>query len=114
MYFMGIDIGSLSCDSVLIDESADVLAASVVPTGARNIEAIKRATRETLDQAGVSESDVVNLKSQIISKDIVAVDAAAAKLFGNDPAKIKYIAQANAMNLGEIDLAKLKINRIIL
>jgi uncharacterized protein (DUF362 family) len=63
---------------------------------------------------GVSESDVVNLKSQIISKDIVAADAAAAKLFGNDPAKIKYIAQANAMNLGEIDLAKLKINRIIL
>ena len=63
---------------------------------------------------GVSESDVVNLKSLLISKDIVAADTAAAKLFGKDPGDIKYITEANSMGLGEMDLAKLKINRIIL
>ena len=63
---------------------------------------------------GVSKSDVVTMKSQIISTDIVAADAAAAKLFGKEPEDIEYIKMANNMNLGEIDLGKLNINRIIL
>jgi uncharacterized protein (DUF362 family) len=63
---------------------------------------------------GVSKSDVVNMKSQIISTDIVAADAAAAKLFGKEPQDIEYIKMASDMNLGEIDLDKLNINRIIL
>lgn len=63
---------------------------------------------------GVSESDIVTLKSQIISTDIVAADSAAAKLFGKEPSSIKYISYANEMNLGTMDLSKLNINRIIL
>lgn len=63
---------------------------------------------------GVSKSDVVTMKSQIISTDIVAADAAAAKLFGKEPQDIEYIKMASDMNLGEIDLDKLNINRIIL
>jgi uncharacterized protein (DUF362 family) len=63
---------------------------------------------------GVSEADVVTLKSQIISSDIVAADAAAAKLFGKEPGDIEYMKIASEMNLGEIDLGKLNINRIIL
>ncbi|MEJ2506865.1 MAG: DUF362 domain-containing protein [Ignavibacteriaceae bacterium] len=63
---------------------------------------------------GVSKSDVVNMKSQIISTDIVAADAAAAKLFGRDPQDIEYIKYASDMKIGEIDLSKLNINRIIL
>ncbi|MFC2094388.1 DUF362 domain-containing protein [Bacteroidota bacterium] len=63
---------------------------------------------------GVSKADVVTLKSQIISPDIVAADAAAAKLFGLKPEDIDYIEIANKMKLGEIDLNKLNINRIIL
>lgn len=58
MYFLGIDIGSLSCDAVLIDENKKVLASSVVPTGARNREAIERATNEVLRAAGVSEKEI--------------------------------------------------------
>ena len=63
---------------------------------------------------GVSEADVVTLKSQIISTDIVAADAAAAKLFGKDPSDIDYIKFADEMKIGTMDLSKLKINRIIL
>lgn len=63
---------------------------------------------------GVSKGDVVLMKSQIISTDIVAADAAAAKLFGMEPEDIPYIKLAAEMNLGKMDLSKLNINRIIL
>jgi len=63
---------------------------------------------------GTSRGDVVLLKSQIISPDIVAVDAAAAKLFGMEPADVEYIKFANDMKLGTMNLSKLNINRIIL
>jgi uncharacterized protein (DUF362 family) len=63
---------------------------------------------------GVSKGDVVLMKSQIISTDIVAADAAAAKLFGLEPATISYIKLASDMKLGQMDLSKLNINRIIL
>ena len=46
MYFLGIDIGSLTCDAVIIDGSGKQVAWSVIPTGARNIESIERARRE--------------------------------------------------------------------
>jgi (R)-2-hydroxyacyl-CoA dehydratese activating ATPase len=55
MYYLGVDLGSLSCDAVLLDQTGTVLAASVVPTGARNREAIARATQEVLGMANVSE-----------------------------------------------------------
>lgn len=61
---------------------------------------------------GVSVADVMMYKSQIISADIVAADAASAKLFGSDPMDIGYIKIAGEMGLGETDLAKLSIDRI--
>ncbi|MCP5062281.1 MAG: DUF362 domain-containing protein [Ignavibacteriae bacterium] len=63
---------------------------------------------------GVSEADVVTMKSQIISTDMVAADSAAAKIFGKDPADIDYIKIADEMKIGTMDLSKLNINRIIL
>jgi len=63
---------------------------------------------------GVSKGDVVLMKSQIISTDIVAADAASAKLFGKEPEEISYIKLAAEMNIGTMDLSKLNINRIIL
>lgn len=62
---------------------------------------------------GVSKDDVITMKSQIVSTDIVAADAAAAKLFGVDPAKIDYIRIANEMNLGVMNLDKISIYRKI-
>lgn len=61
---------------------------------------------------GVSEEDVVMMKSLILSKDIVAADAAAAKLFGTEPANVPYIKLAHDAGLGTMDLTKLSINRI--
>ncbi len=61
---------------------------------------------------GVSAGDVVPMKSQIVSTDLVAADAAAARLFGMDPADVRHITLASRMNLGRMDLGALKINRI--
>jgi uncharacterized protein (DUF362 family) len=61
---------------------------------------------------GVSVSDIALMKSLIISEDIVAADAASAKLFGVDPASIDHIRIAAEMGVGRIDLDKLNINRI--
>ena len=63
---------------------------------------------------GVSKEDLVTMKSLLISRDIVAVDAAAAKLFGTDPGEVEYIRKADEMKLGVMDLNKLSINRIIM
>jgi uncharacterized protein (DUF362 family) len=61
---------------------------------------------------GVSVEDVVTMKAQIISTDIVAADAAAAKLFGMKPEDIRYIQIASDMKIGRKDLDKLNIKRI--
>jgi len=62
-YYLGIDVGSLSCDAVLVDGSGQPLAWTVVPTGARNLESIERARREVLASAGVGPEAVEALVS---------------------------------------------------
>jgi uncharacterized protein (DUF362 family) len=61
---------------------------------------------------GVSVKDVVTMKAQLISTDIVAVDSAATKLFGMKPEEIRYIRLAAAVKTGRMDLDKLNIKRI--
>lgn len=61
---------------------------------------------------GVSVEDISLHKSQIISTDMVAADAAATKLFGLEPEDIRYIQYAADSNIGEMDLTKLVIERI--
>jgi len=61
---------------------------------------------------GVSTEDVIMLNSLLISRDIVAADAAAAKLFGMEPEEVPYIAIADEMGLGTMDLSSLSIQRI--
>ena len=58
MFYLGVDVGSLSCDAVLIDEEGSLKAWSVVPTGARNLEAIERARGEVLASAGVTDEAI--------------------------------------------------------
>jgi predicted CoA-substrate-specific enzyme activase len=57
-FYLGVDVGSLSCDAVLITDEERIVAWSVVPTGARNREAIARARDEVLRAAGVSAQDL--------------------------------------------------------
>jgi len=63
---------------------------------------------------GTSRDDVVEMKSQIISTDMVAADAAAAKMFGTEPDKIPHIAMAHDLKVGTKNLDKLSIKRIVL
>jgi predicted CoA-substrate-specific enzyme activase len=63
MYYLGIDIGSLSCDAVLIDRDENVLASSVIPTGAKNKEAIMRVTDDVLRITGLSRNDIHGIVS---------------------------------------------------
>jgi uncharacterized protein (DUF362 family) len=61
---------------------------------------------------GVSVEDVMRLDNLIISRDIVAADAAATKIFGLEPDDIPYIVIADEMGIGTKDLSTLNINRI--
>lgn len=63
MHYLGIDIGSLSCDAVIVDGDGQVVASSVVPTGARNAEAIARSKAEALAASGLAEGDIAALVS---------------------------------------------------
>ncbi len=61
---------------------------------------------------GISTGDLVMMKSQLISTDIVALDVAGAKLFGIDPNEVRYIKVAEEMKVGRADLENLNIKRI--
>jgi uncharacterized protein (DUF362 family) len=61
---------------------------------------------------GVSQADIVMKKSLIISTDMVAADAAAAKIFGSEPADIPHIKIAHEMGVGNMNLDELNIERI--
>ncbi len=58
MFYLGIDIGSLSCDAVLIAESGAIEAWTVVLTGARNKEAISKARLSVMEKNGIGEDEV--------------------------------------------------------
>ena len=61
---------------------------------------------------GTGPGDVVMMKSQILSSDIVAADTAAARLFGMKEEEVRHIMIAAEKGLGQGDLNKLKIKRI--
>lgn len=62
---------------------------------------------------GVSEDDIVLMKSLIISTDMVAADSAAARLFGSNPAQIGHIRIAHEMGIGNMDLESQSIHRMV-
>lgn len=62
-YFAGIDIGSLTCDAVIIDGSAQTISSAIVLTGARSRNAIETAYQAALDAADLGRDRVVGLVS---------------------------------------------------
>ncbi len=58
MYYLGLDIGSLSCDAVIIDGEGTILAWAVVPTGARNRRSLARVRAQALENAGLPADSV--------------------------------------------------------
>ena len=61
---------------------------------------------------GISKEDLVLMKSQILSTDWVAADAAGAMMLGLEPKDIGYIPIAHNMGVGNMNLDTLEINRI--
>ena len=61
---------------------------------------------------GVSVADITTMKYQLISPDIVAIDTAAAKVFGIQPQQVRHIALAEAEGAGTSNLDSLRINRL--
>jgi predicted CoA-substrate-specific enzyme activase len=71
VYYLGLDVGSLSCDAVVVDAGGRVKASSVVPTGARNREAIERARSNVLAAAGLVLGDLRGTVSTGYGRDRV-------------------------------------------
>ena len=63
---------------------------------------------------GISKNDVVMMKSQLISADMVAIDTAAAKLCSKELSDVPYLSLAEQLGVGTTNLSSLKINKIIL
>lgn len=72
MVFLGIDVGSLSCDAVIVNLEGDILAWTVVPTGAKNLEAIERARREVIRISGIHPESITGIVSTGYGRDRVA------------------------------------------
>ena len=60
---------------------------------------------------GKTVADVVEMRTLLASTDPVALDAAAAKLLGLEPASVAYIKIADEMKIGTMDLTKVEIRR---
>ncbi|MDR3255068.1 MAG: DUF362 domain-containing protein [Synergistaceae bacterium] len=63
---------------------------------------------------GGSPSDIVDMGSQIISADVVAADTAASMMLGRKQGEVEHIRLAAEAGLGNMNLAKLNIERITL
>jgi len=63
---------------------------------------------------GRAEEDGEIAKYQLLGGNMVALDAAAAKLFGKRPEEVGHIRIASEMGAGEADLEKVRIKRITL
>lgn len=63
---------------------------------------------------GRAKEDGELARYQMLGKDMVALDAAAAKLYGMKPEALAYVKFAGEMGAGQADLAKVKIKRITL
>lgn len=62
---------------------------------------------------GDTPGDVSLQKSLVLSTDIVACDAAAAKIYGSAPQTVRYIQTAHDMGIGNMNLNEVKIGRHI-
>ncbi|TVQ92471.1 MAG: DUF362 domain-containing protein [Bacteroidetes bacterium] len=61
---------------------------------------------------GTSTADLVRKNSLLVSSDVVAVDAASALIFGEQPQNVGYMRIAQEMGIGSLDLSQLNIQRV--
>lgn len=103
-YFHSNDLQQCIADSCTLDKKAVL-----------NVVDAYRVMK-TNGPRGVSEADVVNPKALFVSEDIVAVDTAAAKFFGQirdmPLDSVGHLANGQALKLGTMDVDKLNVKRI--
>lgn len=58
MYYAGIDIGSLTAETVVINDKKEILASSIYPSGTNHKEAIEISFSKTLEKAGIKKEDI--------------------------------------------------------
>jgi predicted CoA-substrate-specific enzyme activase len=58
MYYAGIDIGSLSADTVIVDDKGKMVAYTIIPTGANSKLSGEKCFNETLEKAGITKQDL--------------------------------------------------------
>ncbi|MFQ5908624.1 MAG: acyl-CoA dehydratase activase [Thermoplasmata archaeon] len=58
MYFAGVDAGSTTTKAVVLDAKGDLVAKSLLPTGANVTRAAERSYEEVLERLGITENDV--------------------------------------------------------
>lgn len=70
-YYAGLDVGSLSCDSVIVNAFGEVVGSAIVATGARSRAAGEEALRLALAQAGIERAQLAALVSTGYGRDRV-------------------------------------------
>lgn len=63
---------------------------------------------------GSTPDNVVLKKTLLISKDIVAVDAAASKVYGMEPERVRHIKLGHDLNIGNMNLNELNIQKHVM
>jgi predicted CoA-substrate-specific enzyme activase len=57
-FYAGIDVGSLSADAVILDETARIRGFAILPTGAHSTDAAEACLALALDKAGITQADL--------------------------------------------------------
>lgn len=63
MYVLGIDSGSTSTNTVILNQDREIIAYDVIRTGAKSAESAERILTETLDKAGLARTDLARIVS---------------------------------------------------
>ncbi|HID07713.1 MAG TPA: 2-hydroxyglutaryl-CoA dehydratase, partial [Armatimonadetes bacterium] len=70
-YFIGIDVGSLTCDIVMLDGAGELIAVEILPTGARMRATVERAFSTLLERVGITYDDVTSIIATGYGRNIV-------------------------------------------
>lgn len=71
MIFAGLDIGSVSSETVIIDKNKKILSYEIVRTGSNSKKAAEKSMQAALNKANVSFNDVTNLIATGYGRKIV-------------------------------------------
>ena len=58
LYAGGVDVGSTQTKAIIVNEEANIVGRSLVPTGANVVRIAEEAYRAALEQGGITEADV--------------------------------------------------------